>query len=127
MIGVTRRIHYFDRYLKKDIFPLFLNEVSREIEIRLITTRGNQNFGVHHLTPVSNLARQEVTNYQLIEVSQSDLHDRNLRVDDSFFSLGPGVDRAGMALTNFNPSDSTATGHQSLDSLISRGAVIHSS
>ena len=73
------------------------------------------------------MARREFSNYQLIEVTPHDLHDRNLRVDNSVFTLGPGVDRAGMCLSNFGPSDSTTDALQHLDAIIGNGNVIHQS
>lgn len=121
------RIHYFDRYLKVEFFHLFLKDVSRGMEVRLVTTQGNSQYGVNGVTYVSELVRKEFKNYQLIEVTPHDIHDRNLRVDDQIFSLGPGIDRAGMALTNFGPSDSSINAHKELDVIMSKGNVIHQS
>ncbi len=121
IVTVKHRLHYFDRYLKPDFFTLFLASVGNTVSIRLVTTAGNTRYGV---AAVSNLARQQFTDYQLIEVTPTDLHDRNLRVDDQIFSLGPGVDRAGMALTNFGPSDSSAQAHNEFDRIIAGGRVV---
>ncbi|MFK5948056.1 MAG: hypothetical protein QM500_04695, partial [Methylococcales bacterium] len=124
---VNERLHYFDRYLKLEFFETFLRNVDRSKEIRLITTAGKNDFGVKGVLSVSELARNEFQNYQLIEVSHKDIHDRNLRVDDSVFTLGPGLDRAGMCLTNFGPSDSSITALKHLDEIIGNGNVIHQS
>ena len=117
-----RRLHYFDRYLKPQFFPLFLAELDRGVVVRLVTTARS----IPALKDVSALARQEFTDYQLLQASPDDLHDRNLRVDDHVFSLGPGVDRAGMALSNFGPSASDPAAHSSFDQLIAQAVPIHS-
>ena len=98
--------------------------VENTVSIRLVTTAGSAQYGVVSVAAVSNLARQQFVDYQLIEVAPADLHDRNLRVDDQIFSLGPGVDRAGMALTNFGPSDSSPEAHDQLDLIIKNGRVV---
>jgi hypothetical protein len=127
-ISTTRaRLDYFDRYLKIDFFHLFLEKVDRSTPIRLVTTNGNSKYGVLHVSPVSNLVRQEFSDYQLIEINPTLMHDRNLRIDSTIFSLGPGIDRAGMALTNFGPSDCSPTAQAALDSLIAQGTIIHRS
>ena len=124
IVLVKHRLHYFDRYLKPDFFTLFLASVDNTVSIRLVTTVGNAQYGVAGVAAVSNLARQEFADYQLIEVAPTDLHDRNLRVDDKIFSLGPGVDRVGMALTNFGPSDSSSEAHNEFDRMIEGGRVV---
>jgi len=124
---VNDRLHYFDRYLKEDFFYLFLNSLNNSISVRLVTTSGNNDYGIKNVTHISNLARQQFTDYQLIKIDPKELHDRNLRVDDHIFTLGPGVDRAGMALTNFGPSDSSKAAHQVFDDIISKGNVVHKS
>jgi len=124
---VRERIHYFDRYLKVEFFDTFLRDVNRSIEIRLVTTAGRQNYGVQGVQTISELARQEFSNYQLIQVNPRDLHDRNLRVDNLTFTLGPGIDRAGLALTNFGPTDNSVQAIASFDEIIGLGNVIHRS
>ena len=124
MVSVKHRLHYFDRYLKPDFFTLFLASLKSAVSIRVVTTAGNAEYGVACVAAVSNLFRQQFVDYQLIEVAHTDLHDRNLRVDDQIFSLGPGVDRAGMALTNFGPSDSSAEAHNEFDRIIAGGRVV---
>jgi hypothetical protein len=128
LVSVKRRLHYFDRYLKPDFFDLFLAGVETTIEIRLVTTQGKgdarQGYGVAAVGAVSKIAAREFKDYQLIEVSPADIHDRNLRVDDQIFNLGTGVDKAGMALTNFGPSDSTPHAHAQFDSIIAGGTVV---
>lgn len=124
---VNKRLHYFDRYLKEDFFHLFLNSLNNSVSVRLVTTSGNNNYGIKNIVHISNLARQQFSDYQLIEIDPKELHDRNLRVDDRIFTLGPGVDRAGMALTNFGPSDSSEAAHQVFDNIISKGHVVHQS
>jgi len=123
---VNDRLHYFDRYLKEDFFHLFLNFLNNSISVRLVTTEGNNNYGITNVVHISNLACQEFKDYQLIEIDPKELHDRNLRVDNKIFNLGPGVDRAGMALTNFGPADSTEDAHDKLDTIIGKGRIIHS-
>ncbi len=124
IVSVKQRLHYFDRYLKPDFFPLFLALVENNVSIRLVTTTGNAQYGVTSVAAVSRLAQQQFADYQLVEVAPTDLHDRNLRVDDMIFSLGPGVDRAGIALTNFGPSDSSSEAHKQFDQIIGRGRVV---
>ncbi|WP_299469429.1 hypothetical protein [uncultured Gimesia sp.] len=123
-VSVKNRLDYFDRYLKPDFFPMFLASVDRSVSIRLITTAGNSSYGVTAVAAVSRLAAHEFSRLQLIEVTPNNLHDRNLRIDEQNFTLGPGVDRAGMALTNFGPSDSSENGHRELDRIISNGRVV---
>ncbi len=95
IVAVKQRLHYFDRYLKPDFFPLFLASVENNVSIRLVTTTGNTQYGVSSVAAMSRLAQQQFADYQLIEAAPTDLHDRNLRVDNQIFSLGPGIDRAG--------------------------------
>ena len=124
---VNRRLHYFDRYLKADFFHLFLRSVRSTVSVRLVTTAGTANYGINGVTPISNLVRQQFSDYQLIEVAPRELHDRNLRIDDQIFSLGPGVDRTGVALTNFGPSDSSLVAQNEFDRIIAGGRVVHQS
>lgn len=124
---INNRLHYFDRYLKEYFFHLFLKFLDINISVCLVTTSGDRNYGINNVIHISDLARQQFKNYQLIEVKPEILHDRNLRVDDKIFTLGPGLDRAGMSLTNFSPSDSSAAAHRELDSIIAQGNIIHHS
>ena len=121
---VNNRLDYFDRYLKPEFFELFLAPVDPNVAIRLVTTKGGAIYGVAAVRAVANLARQQFKDFQLVEVSPAMLHDRNLRVDDHVFSLGPGVDRAGMALTNFGPADSSKSAHDGLDRIIAGGTLV---
>jgi len=121
---INSRLDYFDRYLKPEFFELFLATVDPNVAIRLVTTKGNITYGVAAVRAVANLARQQFKDFQLVEVSPAILHDRNLRVDDHVFSLGPGVDRAAMALTNFGPADGSKVAHDELDRIIASGAVV---
>ena len=120
----TRRIHYFDRYLDADFFPLYLRDKDRSLEIRLVTTHGNVDYGVINVAAVSKLAEQEFTDYQLIESQSNDLHDRNLRIDDNIFHLGPSLSDAGQRPTNFTPADNSAAAHTILDGLITNGTIV---
>jgi hypothetical protein len=120
----TRRIHYFDRYLDSDFFPLYLRGVDRSLEIRLVTTHGNSNYGIVNVSSVSNLAAQEFTDFQLIECNPTELHDRNLRIDDDIFHLGPSMTQAGNKPTNFVPADSTPQAHKILDTILFKGRVV---
>lgn len=122
--GARRRIDYFDRYLDPDFFPLYLRQLSRKVAVRLITTRGNTHFGVVGVQSLARLAAQEFSSFSLVECTPSDLHDRNLRVDDTVFHLGPSTNAAGRYPTNFNPGDSTPNGHQVLDQIVAAGRVV---
>ncbi len=124
IVSVKQRLHYFDRYLKPEFFTLFLASVKNTVSIRLVTTAGNTQYGVASVAAVSHLAQQQFADYRLIEVAPTNLHDRNLRVDDQIFSLGPGVDRVGIALTNFGPSDSSSKAHNEFDLIIASGRVV---
>jgi hypothetical protein len=125
--SANSRIHYFDRYLKANFFELFLKDTSRSLEIRLATTQGGTNYGVRCVSAVSELARVEFTDYKLIEVTPQSVHDRNLRIDNKIFTLGPSIDQAGVALTNFGPTDSSVEAHEKLDAILTAGNVVHQS
>ncbi|MDH3378859.1 MAG: hypothetical protein OEQ39_18185 [Gammaproteobacteria bacterium] len=120
----VRCIHYFDRYLDSDFFTLYLRDKDRSLEIRLVTTHGNANYGVVNVAAVSNLVAQEFNNYKLIQSQPSDMHDRNLRIDDNIFHLGASVSDAGQQPTNFTPADSGPSAHAILDDLIANGTEI---
>jgi hypothetical protein len=124
IVSVKNRLDYFDRYLKPDFFALFLAPLDRLVSVRLVTTAGNSQYGVSSVDAVSRLASKEFSNFQLLEVSPGELHDRNLRVDTQIFTLGPGIDRAGMALTNFGPTDSSDDAHREFDRIISTGRIV---
>ena len=119
-----RRVHYFDRYLDTEFFHLYLRDLNRALEVRLVTTQGKSSFGVTNVSSISRLAAGEFTNYQLIECLPTDLHDRNLRIDDTVFFLGTSIKDAGTQPTNFSPADSTAAGHAVLDGIMAKGTVI---
>jgi len=119
-----RRVHYFDRYLDTEFFHLYLRDLNRGLEVRLVTTKGNASFGVTNVLSVSRLAAGEFANYQLIECLAADLHDRNLRIDEMVFFLGTSIKDAGSQPTNFSPADSTAAGHAVLDGIMATGTVI---
>ena len=123
-VFARNRLDYFDRYLKPDFFPLFLASVDRSVAVRLVTTPGNPTYGATAVAAVSRLAALEFSMLRLIEVTPNELHDRNLRVDEQNFTLGQGVDRAGMALTNFGPTDSTEVAHLELNRIISNGRIV---
>jgi len=125
------RIHYFDRYLDVDFYHLYVRELSRSLEIRLLTTAGKPDksgqtgFGIAQVQTLSRLVGGEFSDYELRECTPSDLHDRNLRVDDAVFFLGTGTGDAGEKPTNFGPGDCTANGHAILDSIIAKGVLRH--
>lgn len=123
IVSARKRIDYFDRYLKPEFFELFLAPVDRSVSIRLVTTAGNSHYGIGAVGAIARLAAQEFADFQLIEVMPAALHDRNLRIDATTFTLGPGVDRAGMALTNFSPTDSSEDAHKQFDRIIAGGRV----
>ena len=120
ILTARTHVHYFDRYLSADIFPVYLRNLGRDVSIRLITTSGNSKYGVQNLLPLAKLAAQEFADFQLLECDPTDMHDRNLRVDDKVFFLGPSVSAAGKYPTNFAPADSTVAGHAILDAIVSR-------
>lgn len=124
ILTTKKRVHYFDRYLNADFFSLYLRGLSRSVQVRLVTTQGNANFGVANVRAVSALAVAEFADYQLIECHHTDLHDRNLRIDDQIFFLGPSINAAGTHPTNFSPTDSSAAAHAILDAIIAKGTVI---
>lgn len=124
---IDERLHYFDRYIKPDFFELFLRAVNRKLSVRLVTTAGSADYGVSSIRAISLLASQEFSDYQLVEVEPSKMHDRNLRIDNQIFSLGPGVARAGVALTNFNVSDNSSVAHSAFDKIIADGQIVHKS
>ena len=115
------RVHYFDRYLKPAFFDLFLSRVDPGIEVRLVTTE----IGVKAVAAVSELVAAEFADYRLLRLGPEHFHDRNLRVDNAIFSLGPGVDRAGLALTNFGPAEDTEAAHAAFDKLIDAAENVH--
>jgi len=127
LLIVKKRFEYYDRYLKPEFFDLFISKLKKTISIRLIITKGNKYYGVKGVAAISDLIRKEYSDYKLIEVSPDVLHDRNLRVDDNIFSLGPGADGAGMKLTNFGPTDSSQQAHAELNKVINSGKIIHES
>lgn len=121
------RIHVFDRYLDDTFFPLYLRHVNRTREIRLVTTQGNSNFGVRNVDTLAMKAAGEFDDFQLIQVLPADLHDRNLRIDDQCYYLGPSVKDAGKSPANFGPGTSTPSSNAVLDDLISNGTIVHTS
>jgi hypothetical protein len=125
--STTSRVYYFDRYLKPQFFEMFLRDSNRSLKIRLITTEGNNSYGINAVRAVSELARVEFDDYKLIQVVPNDMHDRNLIVDSNVFSLGPGVDRAGIALTNFSVSENSTEAQAELEKLLDSGTIIHES
>lgn len=127
IVIVKERFEYYDRYLKPEFFDLFVSKLEKATRIRLITTKGKRDYGINGVAFVSDLVSREYTDYALIEVTPDVLHDRNLRIDDDIFSLGPGVEGAGMKLTNFGPTDSSQEAHAELDKVINSGKIIHQS
>jgi hypothetical protein len=119
------RVHYFDRYLDPDFFPLYLRFLDRSVEVRLITTRGNAKFGVQAVSAVASLAAQEFGDFHLIELSPRDMHDRNLRIDQRVFHLGASTNDAGNKPTNFALADSSDSANSILDGMIANGTVVH--
>ena len=120
---VRARFHYFDRYLRPAFFELFLEAVPRSVQLRLVTTA----MGTKAVHAISDLVRVEFADYQLIQTDPAHFHDRNLRVDNQVFSLGPGVDQAGMSLTNFGPAENSLQAHAQLDRIMTLGTVVQRS
>jgi hypothetical protein len=125
--GARARLHYFDNYLKPTFYDLYLRNLDRKLEICLVTTAGDQKYGVQAVTTVSNLFKQEFTNYRLIQVPKKTIHDRNLRIDDQVFTLGIGATDAGRQPTHFGLVVNTVAANQTLDDIIAKGTVIHQS
>lgn len=130
--GARQRIDYFDRYLTEDFFHLYLRHLDRSLAVRLITTHGpgkdkHRPFGVEGVKPISDLVRQEFTDYKLVEVTPQAMHGRQLRVDDQIFALDVGTSDAGRYPTHFSRGDSSITAHQILDNIIKSGSIIHTS
>ena len=119
-----QRVHYFDRYLTDDFFPLYLRNIARSIEVRLVTTAGNPQYGIANVQPQAQIAGQEFTNLRLIRVSQNDLHGRHLRIDDSNYNLGSSAQHVGLHPTSIDPGDSSQNGHQVLDTIIASGTRV---
>ncbi len=121
--SAKRRVHYFDRYLDTEFFYLYMRDLGRSLEVRLVTTEGKPSYGVTNVLSLSRVVAREFTNYQLIQCSPVDLHDRNLRIDEIVFFLGTSIKDAGTQPTNFSPADSTAAGHAVLDGIMMKGTV----
>jgi hypothetical protein len=125
VIGTAKkRVHLFDRYLDSDFYDLYMRSLPRSLEIRLVTTKGKPNFGVTNVLAVSRLAAGEFTDYQLIQCDAADMHDRNLRIDDLIFFLGPSVKDAGDHPTNFSVTDGSPSAHAVLDSVLTKGTIV---
>jgi hypothetical protein len=119
-----RRMDYFDRYINSDFFELYVRDLRRDIEIRLVTTPGDARYGVQSITALSRLAAQEFASFQLFQCQPAALHDRNLRIDNQIFALGSGASNVQNYPTNFTPSDSSPPAHKILDDLIANCAKI---
>lgn len=74
--------------------------------------------------PVARLAAGEFADFQLLEAQPANLHDRHLRIDDTVFFLGTSIKDAGTQPTTFSPTDSSASGHAILDSIIAAGTQV---
>lgn len=122
--NARQRIDYFDRYLKEDFFSKYLRSLDRSISIRLITTRGNNNYGVSNIKNISDLFKKEFKNYKLIELDPKDFHFRQLRIDDKIFLIDQGIDQAGQLPTTFGITENTLAAHKILDDLIIKGRVV---
>jgi hypothetical protein len=121
------RIDYADRYMKDDIFPLYLRDLDRNLSIRLITTKGDNIYGATHLRQVVTLAKAEFRAFELIEVSPKKLHYRRLRVDDQIFVIEPSISTGGKPAeyaNEFAPADSSPAGHAEFDAVIASGTVV---
>ena len=109
------------------MFPLYLRDLDKNLEIKLITTKGKADYGVMHLQPVATLAMAEFPNFQLIQVDWKNIHGRKLRVDNQIFLIDPTITPAGIPQSYSNEfalADSTQAGHDTLDELIRKGTVI---
>lgn len=121
------RVDYFDRYMNRDIFDLYLRDLPSNLSIRLVTTRGTGDYGVVHLEPVARLAKAELQSFQLVEVDPKNMHDRKLRIDDQIFVIGSGITLGAKHpehANEFAPADSSPKGHAELDALIRSGTLI---
>jgi hypothetical protein len=124
--SATQRVQYFDRYLHRDFFHLYLRDLPRHLEIKLCTTAGRprEDYGVCSVRLISKRAAAEFTNYELRRSTPAELHDRNLRVDAQIFHLGPSVEDAGRSPMNWTLGDSTPAGHKLLDDILSNATLI---
>jgi hypothetical protein len=127
MQTVKTRLHYYDRYLNSDFFHFYLRNIPRAIDVRVVTTPGNATYGVQNVEPFARLAAKEFASFALIQCDPKDMHDRNLVVDDTVFSLGASLKDAGIHPTNFSPGDSSLAGRSLLDQVAAGGTVIVSS
>ena len=119
------RIYYFDRYLKPQFYEMYLRDIDRNIVLRVVTTVGNANYGVEAVKSVSELVRIEFADYQLLKVDPKSMHDRNLVIDSVVYSLGPGLDQAGTAPTNFTTVSDAVSAVRTLEAVIAAGENIH--
>lgn len=108
---------YIDRYLKPNFFKLYLRDLDRSISIRLLTTK----ISVADILDVSELCRQEFSDYKLIKFDPKDYHDRTLRVDNKVFNIGSGICEAGIKSTTFGPGPNTLEYNNEIDDLITNG------
>jgi hypothetical protein len=116
-----KRVHFIDRYLDVSVYDLYVRDIDRAIEVRLVSTKGNSNSGTRALAAAARLAAGEFRDFQLVECTPEAMHDRNLRVDDQIFFLGPSLKDVGRYLTNFAPAASSTDANRVLDDLIASG------
>ena len=113
---VRHRLDYFDRYLHRSFYSLYLASVPRNVVVRLVTTAKH----ARRLRHLSILAEKEFEDYKLQVLPESKIHERVLRVDSQFFTLGASIkDAASTYTTSFNLSDASTKTHQSHEQLLS--------
>ncbi|MGI8586277.1 MAG: hypothetical protein ACR2M0_01130 [Chloroflexia bacterium] len=124
-----RCVHMLDRYMKESVFGLYLRNLNRSLEIRLVTTPGKPggDFGVAGIDAVSQLFRQEFKNYRLLELDRRKFHGRQLRIDDQVFMLDASTADAGLTPTSFGPYSDQVVANRVVDKLMSSARLIHRS
>ena len=114
------RVDIVDRYLD-DTMIHFMADLPRELSIQMITTHGSEEgrYGVVHLRPFAQVARQQYARFRLLQVHRGDLHMRCVRVDDRFVRFDQSI--RGLSLhegAHFPALNDDPEGHGVLDALI---------
>jgi hypothetical protein len=118
------RLHYFDRYLNVDFFPLYLRNLDRSVQVWLVTTKGDATYGVTNMLAAAKLAKAEFADFRLIECDYKDLHDRHVRIDDKVVNLGQSPKVKTYGPICLSPGDSTTAGHIKLDDIAKGTQVV---
>src|SRR5262249_52787563 len=65
--AAKQRLHVIDPSLDADFFPLYLRNLDKAVQVRLVTTSGKAYYGVQNVLAVAKRAAGEFTDFQLIE------------------------------------------------------------